>query len=679
MCLRPRAPQRARASKPPRAIAPQMLTSLFLACASPAPEGSAAPPLDSQAPEAQQPAEPDAEQPAEVDSTTGTRWVVDLDGAYFDHPSPSTLGSGMARFPNPTESPILARVLDIAAERRAASQVPVGWVRFSGPVAPPPHVMTGLDGPVLLLDVDPTSPERGRLVPCMAQALNTDAYVPENVLAMAARPGFVLAPSRDYAFVVLRSLGGEGTPLAHPPEVADLAARDPSHDAALQTLELLGLSRDQVAAYTAFRTGDAVQEEASLADAVAKEHPVEVVGLHVDPDDGLLHERFCELHGVVTLPQFQEGTPPFDQDGLFTSGVGGLPQKLRDEEAPVAITLPRTPMPPGGYPLVVYSHGSGGLSTQVVDRGRREVPKGPYEKGKGPGHVLAAYGLAAVGVAQPQNPERLEGAVSTTFINPNNLAAYRDTIRQGALEHRLALDALLRLRIPPGLVAGCVGLDEGELRFDPARVFVMGQSQGAIYANMAGGSNAGVHGVVPTGAGGLWSLQILTTDRYDGTALVGFVLGTKEARTHLHPAIHALQWAWEPVETALYMRRMAIDPLPGHPRRPVYQPVGLGDTYYDAELFDALALAYGNRQAGPVVWPSLQAALALAGLSEPVEYPVQVRESGVVVQFEGDGIADPHEVFSQLDAVKAQYGCFLGTLAATGTGIVVDPSAPCPL
>jgi hypothetical protein len=57
--------------------------------------------------------------------------------------------------------------------------------------------------------------------------------------------------------------------------------------------------------------------------------------------------------------------------------------------------------------------------------------------------------------------------------------------------------------------------------------------------------------------------------------------------------------------------------------------------------------------------------------------------TGVVVQYAGDGLNDPHDIFQQLDAVKYQYACFLETAdrSATGKAIVAAPmpiDSPCP-
>src|SRR6185503_2212704 len=120
-------------------------------------------------------------------------------------------------------------------------------------------------------------------------------------------------------------------------------------------------------------------------------------------------------------------------------------------------------------------------------------------------------------------------------------------------------------------------------------------------------------------------------------------------------------------------------PLPGHPSRPVYEPVGLNDEYVPPSLYDAAALDYGRREAGNVVWSSMQGALSLSGLQGLVSYPV--RGANVVVQYQGDGIEDPHAIYRQLDAVKHQYGCFLESYLRDGVPTVPAPGAltdPCP-
>ncbi len=638
-----------------------------------------------------------------------------LDGleGFYDLPYPSDLRltpegtPDLSGFPNPLGLPLVGDMITTAMQRPGFPTTASGWFRFSAPIAPRSldEVLPAIPAsPVLLIDLEPEPPARGRLYPTVAQSLTPDPRVPTNVLAVAGRPGFVLTPGRRYAFVVLTTLGdADGEPLEPHPMMKALAEGQtqpgtPAHRAAelyqplWPVLAELGIGVDQVAVATVFTPGDVVAQLHDLAQAVHERwSDRQIEGLALTSTD---NERFCLLEGQITLPQFQQGQPPFNTEGLFDhpGDMGTVPTPQREETIPVAITVPRRSMPQQGYGLTVYYHGSGGLSTQVVDRGPVLEPDGPQRPGRGPAYVLGAHGFATAGVAMPINPQRVPGADGRTYINPLNLKAYRDTIRQGVLEQSLVLTALLGLEMTPELLEGCQGpsLPEGAqvYRFDPQALMVMGQSQGAIYANMVGALDPRVKAIVPTGSGGFWSHQLLLNQTVDLAPVVQRLLGVEGELTWAHPALQLLQTSWEVVEPVVFMPRATVRPLPGHSPRSVYQPVGEGDSFYPTPIFDTLALAYGHQQAGEIVWPQMQQALALDGLDGILDYPVAENRIGaqgvpytsVVVQYRGDGLADPHAIFAQLDEVKHQYGCFLETLKETGRAVVVPPGAlgsPC--
>jgi hypothetical protein len=400
------------------------------------------------------------------------------------------------------------------------------------------------------------------------------------------------------------------------------------------------------------------------------------------------------LRGEISYPQFQPGTPPFDKGGLFENGADGLPVKQRDETAPITISLPKgQPMPAGGYPFIVYFHGSGGLSTAVVDAG--PLQSATDEKGipgQGPAYVMAPHGFAMAGSALPLNPERLPGAEELAYLNFNNPAAFRDTFRQGLIEQRMFIDALSKLTIDPSALAACGGLSlsngETAYRFDMTKLHAQGQSMGGMYTNLIGATDPRVKIVVPTGAGGHWAYMVLTTQTIPGAASkLRFLLGTG-ALTFMHPTLHLLGTAWEATEPFVYMPRIAKMPLAGHPARPIYEPVGLGDNYFSFDVYDGAALAYGNKQAGMQVWPTMQSSLAVGGLDGTLAYPVEndlasrdgSKYTGAVVQYQGDGVVDPHAIYRQLDTVKYQYACFHESWQKTGTATIYAPKAidaPC--
>ncbi len=669
---------------------------------------------------------------------TDTELVFDLgadlhDPAHFyDAPYPSDLRLTAQGTPDLTGMPypklftLFDQLRQVAMEHTAFPTVPVAHFKFTGAmprqdpdklIAPSPS--TG----ILLIDVDPTSDERGTLFATAASTPEVDAYTPAHVLSVAAWPGIVLHPNRTYAFVVLRSLGdAKGKPLGVVSTIADLVAGKTPAGASgaaakkvfsplIAALSKAKVDPADVAAATVFTTGDVVQDLADLSSKLIAKYSVTIDGLHVDPDDGADHDRYCELKGTMKLPQFQKGKPPFDTEGLFEFGADGLPKKQRDEVAPLTLTIPKGEMPANGFPLVLFFHGSGGLSTAVVDRGRW-TPQDPANcpgctcdewmgtmgcnaKGEGPAYVLAPFGFAAAGSALPVNPERLPGANETAYLNFNNLAEGRDLFRQGVIEQRLFLDALAKLKIDPATLGACTGISlppgATQYGFDDSHVFAQGQSMGGQYTNMVSAVEPRVLASVPTGAGGYWSHFVMHTPLIPNLpGKVGTVLlGTQAKLSFLHPALAIFETVWEPVDPMVYMPRLGRRPLPGHPVRPVYEPAAIGDSYFPTVTYDAMATSYGNREAGKQVWKSMQTSLALDGLDGILDFPVKddvesadgSKYTGVMVQYHGDGVYDPHAIYSQLDAVKYQYGCFLSTMLATGTATVPAPAplgTPCP-
>jgi hypothetical protein len=643
---------------------------------------------------------------------------------FFELPYPSDFrltadgAPDLAGIPNPYGSSVVEGLRAISAQRKGFPQMPVAWFKFSAPVAPQDAsavIAASPASPILLVKLDATP----SLVPVVASTPDADAYFPANVLTVAPRPGVVLEPRARYAFVVRRALNdAAGSPLGSPAAFQNVLSAPSPGDALVTSyaglapaLAALGVNIEDVAIATAFTTGDVVADTFDLSEKVLAKYSAaidDVAVLHAE------YDRYCELSAQITYPQFQKGAPPYDTDGLFVPGADGLPVKQSDETVPVTITLPKQPMPAGGFPLTVYFHGTGGRSTAVADRGtwhyETDASKCPDHEldtwngrtgcntaGTGPGYVVAEHGIAMAASALPVNPQRWPAGANSSlpeYLNINNIASMRDIFRQGILEQRIFLAALRKLAIPPAAVAACTGatLPTGETAFhfrdDP--VLAQGQSMGAMYANLIGAIEPRFKAVVATGAGGYWSYFILQTQTIpDLGSKLGVLLGVHGPFTMMHPTMAMAQTALEPIDPVVSMPRLAYSPLPGQPTRPVYEPVGKGDSYFPTTVQDAAALAYRNREAGQTVWPTMQDAMKLLGDDGIVTYPARdvartaagVPFTGVVVQYEGDGIYDPHAIYSQLDAVKYQYGCFFDSFLKGGAAIVPAPAplgTPCP-
>ena len=477
---------------------------------------------------------------------------------FFDFPWPSDLRlsstgtPALAGLPNPTSSGVLEGLRTIAEQRPGFPMVPVAWFRFTADVAahvPTDTIPAAASSPILLVDVGAGS--AGKLLPTIAETITPDGYVPTSVLAVGVRPGIVLTPNHPYAFVVMRSANdATGKPLGVAPALA--AALSGGTDAVGKLYSVLpsalkaaGVDASQVAAATVFTTGDVVDDLFQLSTKVVSSTQAAITSVAVDSYVKDSNARFCELTAKVTYPQFQVGyaSPPYDKGGLFSLDSSGAPIKQGDLTVPLHITLPKQQMPSGGFPLIVYFHGTGGLSNAIADRGvwRPETNlancppedvavlgnlewsdnswngvNGCNTPGQGPAWVMAAHGVAMAAAALPLNPERwLAGQNSTLpeYIDINNVAATRDDFRQGVIESRLFVDALGRLTIPPSVVAACTGLSlpagETAYHFDPQ--LAQGQSMGAMYANMVSAVEPRIKAVVPTGSGGYWSWFILQT------------------------------------------------------------------------------------------------------------------------------------------------------------------------
>lgn len=646
----------------------------------------------------------------------GTQVAFDLDADlsdmehFWDQPWPSDLrlnadgGPDFRGFPNPSSKQV-SQLLTIASRRPGFAANTAAYFRFDAPLSTQdPSVMLPADpaSGVLLVDlVD------GHLFPVVASTPEADDYTAEGFLAVGPRPGVILKPNRQYAYVVMRSLkDAEGALLGVPLAVRQLLEGEtPAGESGTAFAKLFApvvpalkkakVDVDEVAAVTVFTTGDVVADLFAITEKVRAAYPaVKITNLAPDDDEfGPDHAGFCELRGVINLPQFQQGEPPWNKEGTFAFDDAGALIKQRDEDVPLTITLPKGRMPEGGWPLMLYFHGSGGNSRDGVDSGPKEnSDDDPRKPNLGPAAVVAPLGLASAMSALPISPERVPGAGDFAYLNLGNFAAFPDLFGQGVIEQRLFLDALLRLQIAPSVVEACTGMSlpssETSHRFNGEQLVALGLSMGGMYTNMVGAVEPRIRAVAPTGAGGYWSYFILHTEMLEGAGpmLIGGLLKASENIDFLHPALQLAQTAWEWAEPFVFVPRLARRPLPSHPARPIYQPVGEKDSYFAEPILDALALAYGNRQAGDkVYWPGLQEALAAEGRDGFTPYPVTDNlesedgrpYTGVVVPWKYTGFNGHHVVF-QVDEVKNQYGCFFTSFLKTGRATVVAPDGNCP-
>ncbi len=135
---------------------------------------------------------------------------------FYNLPYPNDLrlnadGSpDLSGLPIPDNNIFAKSLKSIAGDREGFPVNSAGYFQFNLPVARQDVnevIAADTDSPILLIDIDPDSPDRGELLPTVASTFRQDLnYIPSPLLSVAPAPGIILHPDRTYAYVVKRSL-----------------------------------------------------------------------------------------------------------------------------------------------------------------------------------------------------------------------------------------------------------------------------------------------------------------------------------------------------------------------------------------------------------------------------------------------------------------------------------------
>lgn len=607
-------------------------------------------------------------------------------------------------FPNPTGNFWVNMIVDMSRDERDGFALNnLCLFQFDGEVRTG-HAFTNgetldADNPsIWVVNVDPDSPEYGRKYPVEPWYWkDADPYMPGgHVLSIAPHWGATFLPDTTYACIIFDGLrdgrlNPVGSPTAFQRSLAGIARNDAESKAAWSNKPLAdylrgqNIDRKDVLIGSVFTTWD----PAGRFQEVYNDGVENYVG---DINTPLVLTRtlpeYYVLEGTIDFPQFQQGTPPFSNGGTFSYYGDGSIRQTGTAEAKVVLTLPRSPMPAEGYPLMFWVHGSGGVPIDVVDRGRQPAPGAPNTAGEGPARYLAQAGMASVAISMPVNPERLPGASSFEYLNFVNFRATRGNFRQGTIELGLLRKLMDTLQLDassyPDTATG------GQpIRFDRGHYAVMGQSMGAMYTTFFGALEPSLKVAVPTGAGGFWPLMLMYITELPGRDLLNVLFWINNPDLNeFHPVLALGQHALEHVDPIVMVPHMMRRPLPGVPPKSVFYPAGYIDAYFHPEIISAWSVSMGLPVAGPLVEPQLAEDLARVGYQH-FDYPVAnnvVAETGevltgVINQWEEDSIDHGHYVTFQLDGPKYQYRCFLQSWLETGVPTVYAPgdlSSPCP-
>ncbi len=382
---------------------------------------------------------------------------------------------------------------------------------------------TSRDAAGALVDVDPASPDRGRVL-----ALDWRYNAERRVLAASPASGVVLREGTRYAAFIttaLRDADGEPLHRAGALEHLDSLAKHPRWQTTAEALAELDTDRtNRIAGIAVFTTQHATAPLVAARNAMlaapaptltfadpavifsgraaldrlmgqatrATEGPR--AGLERwgnDNPTGIAHDHVGVVAtGTMTIARFRgdETGTNLPDDEAFQPGADGIPRIIAIDPIPVTFILPAATPPETGYPVIVYGHGLGAGRDQLLSFAE----------------PLTAAGYAIVGIDMAGHGSRFDpgdlvanlanqlsafsgttamrdGFGDTTgsltqfdfFEGFLNVAAVRDTIRQSALDQ----SRLVQLLRSADLDLSALG---ATAKLDTRRIAYLGESFGTV-------------------------------------------------------------------------------------------------------------------------------------------------------------------------------------------------------
>jgi len=606
------------------------------------------------------------------------RWSSEPDD-FYDAPWPSDLRRDddgtidLSDFPDPSSVDLVASYLLRGEDlpgfgTSAAMYVPFAEEDPDLSRLPTPEDSLVPGAAVFLMNIDPASEGWGETVPLRFELLPGETeWHDANVLAVAPVAGHPLRPTTTYALVVTTRVA---TP--NPDFVATLSATDPLHDPRLvHALTFHGVPTAEVAVASVFTTFDPTEEMVRIADFLQREvappdlaqSPLELLD---DFDDYLAWRTH------YPSPYFTHGERPyFTEGGAFRFTPDGRPEIAGWDDMRAGVCTPKNldAVPPGGWPVVIYQHGTGGdYRTHCNSNGAFEVAA-----------RLGVEGVVSIGLDQPlhgtrQGPTPSSDLNHFNFINPDSGLT---NFRQGAA------DAIYLARALADRAWVLPTEDGREVPLDPDNVMFVGHSQGGLTGAIAApffGDD--VKATVLSGAGAILTITLLERkDILDFQQLVETLLSfdEDETLTELHPAMSLIQTLTEvtdPVNYAPYWHARRGN-WRGHRPTPVLLTNGTLDA--NTPYRTAVALAAAGRlplvgEAATNIEPILLHDLPpqpLPTASNVTAFDGSRLTGGFAQYWEGS-----HFVIFEEEHAAQLYINYVRTSADGRSALVVDPDVP---
>jgi hypothetical protein len=624
---------------------------------------------------------------------------------FFDQPYPSDLrreSDGTVRlkgWPNPFQNPLLKAYIE-ATDHLLDGFSPAAtvYLRFTQPIDPgtlpaDPPASVDSNASVQMIDVDPASPEFGkrRLVQIHWRE-DEGTYWAPNTLAVMPVFGRPLRPKTKYAVVVTNKVrakdGGLVRPSSELEEVLELkGASERTKKAkelfrpALGAIATAGIPVKDIVHLTVFTTNDPTAETFALADDVQTAVPPPTAKDWTTKEETADYDVYEGSYGPS--PNYQSGTTPYAQvaDGGSFVFENGKPKLQGTFDLRFALVVPnadKCPVPAGGYPIVLYEHGTGGDYRSFVRDGTASS--------------LAKKCLASMGVDQifhgtrpgspPEDDPQRDSKIQFLFFNFNNPKAARSNNRQSAIDvvqrARLFTDSKMKVPANVAKTQQAIGFDDGKILF-------FGHSQGGLNGPLFLAASKAARGGVLSGAGSVLTIALLEkTKPVDVAAFVrNLLLGLSDPErakevNEFHPAFTLAQTIVDALDPVHYGAFITTSPRPGFASKSIFQTEGIaadgsGDTYAPPHGIEALAVAMSLPRISPGVRPVKEA--TWAGLGDISVSGDGVRgniaggqATGALAQFTPKTGRDGHFVVFDIPEARSQAASFCAALAADPIG-----------
>ena len=624
---------------------------------------------------------------------------------YFEVPRPGMPPKDFFRLPFPNDTRVTAGTLDMTdfpkpgptplgidlvqlyvdawvADFDGFSSIGVTTFRYSGDIDP--NTSTGDN--VWIVDLTPGAVQVQYARNWLFVSDRTK-YSCEHRLTVRNTTDAPLLPKHTYGVILstaLKSTVGE-VPVVDPDMAALLAGTAPADTTLMHAWQTYQPLRDWLAtpgndgfgkpivaptpaAAAVFTVQDAPGHVQRLADSVATQ-PAPVLkdltlcdtGVKSPCDDGTparacpaADPAFAEIHGRFSVPIYQKGTEPYDtpDDGGGIVEVNGVPVVQRTEDVCFALTLPKgKAAPAGGWPLMVYPHGTGGSMRSGVDDGISPV----MAAGATPS---AAFGWDAV-----EHGARKGTSTKTSndlVFNPLNPRAARDNFLQGAV------DVLQALRVAGVAVAAAASPTKAAIAFDATKTTFFGHSQGSASGALAVAVSDAAPAAIFSGHGSFLTHSLLDkTNPVDIAAGMTYLLA--EPLDADHPVLTLFQSYFDRSDPLNYNPLIIRRPPGKLASKHVWMSYGSADTYTPRSTLEAsvasLRLPRGAAETGGPP-PSTNRPVSLNVLGGDGK----MRTAGVF-GYNPDGY-DGHFVATKNPMAIADWSAFIESYLATGTPAV---------